>query len=138
MSHDCKPDGFPQTSPYLMASGGEAVLRFLQVSFDGVPLRRFEGPGGTIAHLESKIGDSVVMLSEGGEASPPFLPGSIFICPASTPAIAGCTRRAASRSGSRFSRMATPTCAVERGTPLAIPGGSRPRWADLQLPLPGL
>jgi len=67
-----KPDGYPQMSPYLMVKGGQAVTRFLETAFDAVELRRFDNPDGTIMHLELRIGDSVLMLSEGGGAYPPF------------------------------------------------------------------
>jgi uncharacterized glyoxalase superfamily protein PhnB len=67
-----KPDGYPQMSPYLMVTGGEAVAGFLEAAFGAVRLRRFDGSDGSIMHLELKIGDSVVMLSEGSSAYPAF------------------------------------------------------------------
>ena len=73
MTHNTfRPEGYPQMSPYLMVTEGEQVVRFLREAFDAVELRRFDGPGGTIAHLELRIGDGVVMLSEGGGDFPPF------------------------------------------------------------------
>ena len=35
-------------------------------------LRRFDMPDGTIAHVELRIDDTVVMLAEGGGTWPPF------------------------------------------------------------------
>jgi PhnB protein len=54
------------------------VLEFLQKAFGGKVVDRYDGPGGTIAHCELMIGDSVVMF---GEADPahgmPAMPASL-------------------------------------------------------------
>lgn len=72
MSAPWKPDGYGQLSPYLMIANGNDVLSFLTHAFGASQLRRFDGEDGRIMHIELRIGDSVVMLSEGGGAYPPF------------------------------------------------------------------
>ncbi|HSR91207.1 MAG TPA: VOC family protein [Gemmatimonadales bacterium] len=67
-----KPDGYPSLSPYLMVTGAQRVIDFLEQTLDAKELRRFEMPDGTIAHVELRIDDTVVMLAEGGGTWPPF------------------------------------------------------------------
>src|SRR5690606_3473183 len=44
---------------------------FLLQLFEGVRLRRYEGPDGRIVHAEIRSEDSVVMISNSNEAYPP-------------------------------------------------------------------
>lgn len=72
MSNTWKPDRYPSVSAYLMADGAQRVVDFLVQSFDATELRRFDGPDGRIMHVEVRLDDSVIMLSDGGGSWPPF------------------------------------------------------------------
>jgi PhnB protein len=67
-----KPDGYPSVSAYVMVDGAQRVIDFLKKTFDATELRRFDGPEGKISHVEVRIDDSVVMLSDGGGSFPAF------------------------------------------------------------------
>jgi uncharacterized glyoxalase superfamily protein PhnB len=67
-----KPTGYPTLSPYLMVQGAQRTIDFLTQAFGATELRRFDGPDGTIMHVELRIDDGIVMLSDGGEKFPPF------------------------------------------------------------------
>ena len=58
------PDGYHSVTPYLIVKGAAAALDFYNAAFGATELMRIEGPGGTIAHAEIKIGDSPLMLGE--------------------------------------------------------------------------
>ena len=58
------PDGYHSVTPYLVIGGASAALEFYKKVFGATELMRFEGPGGTLAHAEIRIGDSIVMLSD--------------------------------------------------------------------------
>jgi uncharacterized glyoxalase superfamily protein PhnB len=65
-----KPDGYTSVSPYLISKGAQRVLEFMQSVLGATPLRRYDMPDGTIMHAEMKVGDSVVMIGEAGDAWP--------------------------------------------------------------------
>jgi uncharacterized glyoxalase superfamily protein PhnB len=67
-----KPEGYPSVSAYVMVNGAQRVIDFLKKTFDATELRRFDSPDGSIMHVEVKIEDSVVMLSDGGGSFPAF------------------------------------------------------------------
>ncbi len=67
-----KPEGYPRVSPYPIVDGAARTIEFLVRVFDAVELRRIVEPGGRVVHAEVRIGDSVVMLGEGGEGWPPM------------------------------------------------------------------
>ena len=58
------PDGYHSVTPYLMVKGGASALEFYKKVFGAAEIFRFDGPNGTIAHAEFKIGDSIVMLAD--------------------------------------------------------------------------
>ena len=66
-----KPAGYTTVAPYLIVSGASATIDFLQQVFDATELRRFSDPSGKLMHAEVRIGDTVVMLGDGGEGWPP-------------------------------------------------------------------
>ncbi|MEO5800428.1 MAG: VOC family protein [Gemmatimonadales bacterium] len=70
MSDHWKPIDYPELSPYLMVHGAQKVIDFLVKVFDGTQLRRFDLPNGKIAHVEVRIGSSVVMMADGGPGFP--------------------------------------------------------------------
>lgn len=59
-----KPADSPSVSVYLMTANAPQVVAFLERVFDAKTLRRSDRPDGGIGHLELRIDDSVVMLSE--------------------------------------------------------------------------
>ena len=59
-----RPDGHHVVTPGASVSNAEKVLDFIQQAFDGRVIERYDGPGGSVAHAEVMIGDSVVMLGE--------------------------------------------------------------------------
>jgi PhnB protein len=62
------PDTYRRVMPCLIVRGGDKALRFYREVFDATERMRFPGPGGTVAHAEIQIGDSVVMVEdESGE-----------------------------------------------------------------------
>ena len=67
-----KPHGYSTVSPYLVSSGAEAVIRFIEDVFDGELLRRYDNPNGSIHHAEVKIDDTVIMIGEANEGFPAF------------------------------------------------------------------
>jgi PhnB protein len=79
------PDSYRRVTPSLVVDGGVKALEFYAEVFDATERVRFPGPGGTIAHAETQIGDSVVMVEDAapslGTKAPP--PGGLDGSPAS-------------------------------------------------------
>jgi PhnB protein len=82
------PDGYRRVTPALVVHGGVKALEFYADVFDATERWRFPGPGGTIAHAETEIGDSVIIVEdespERGSKAPPTSgvdgsPSSLFI-----------------------------------------------------------
>jgi PhnB protein len=61
------PDRYRRVTPALMVKGGEKALTFYAKVFGATERMRFPGPGGTIAHAEIEIGDSVIIIEEASE-----------------------------------------------------------------------
>jgi PhnB protein len=72
------PEGYRSVTPYLIVSGAAKVLDFVKETFDATETFRMPGPEGTIAHAEFRIGDSILMISDGGEMYPP-MPCSLYV-----------------------------------------------------------
>lgn len=74
------PDGYHSVTPYLIVHDAKAAIEFYTKAFDATEMLRLNGPGGSIAHAEVKIGDSHVMLAdenkEFGAISPKTLGGA--------------------------------------------------------------
>ena len=66
-----KPDGYPSVSSYIMASNAQAVIDFLEKTFDATTTRRFNNEEGMVMHAEVKIEDTIVMIADGGESAFP-------------------------------------------------------------------
>jgi PhnB protein len=58
------PEGFHRVTPYLVIRDATRAIEFYKKAFGAVELMRLEGPGGTTAHAEVRIGDSIIMLGE--------------------------------------------------------------------------
>jgi PhnB protein len=69
------PARYRRITPALVVKGGDEALRFYAEVFGATERMRFPGPGGTIAHAEIEIGDSVVIVEDEspylGTAAPP-------------------------------------------------------------------
>ena len=58
------PAGYHTVTPYLIIKDAVKALDFYKRAFNAIELFRLDGPGGTIAHAEFKVGDSPVMFGE--------------------------------------------------------------------------
>jgi PhnB protein len=69
------PDTYRRVTPSLVVDGAAKALEFYAEVFDTTELMRVPGPGGTIAHSEIEIGDSIVMVDDAspvmGTKAPP-------------------------------------------------------------------
>jgi PhnB protein len=76
------PDSYRRVTPCLTIQGAGKAIEFYADVFGATERMRFPGPGGTIAHAEIQIGDSVVIIADEDpqhetKAPPPAgLPGS--------------------------------------------------------------
>ncbi|MEE8558713.1 MAG: VOC family protein [Myxococcota bacterium] len=66
-----RPAGHHTITPGFAGRNAAQVIAFLEKAFDGNVVSRYDGPGGSVAHAEVMIGDSVVML---GDAMPGLEP----------------------------------------------------------------
>jgi PhnB protein len=82
------PDSYRRVTPCLTVRGAGKALEFYAAVFGATERMRFPGPGGTIAHAEIQIGDSVVIIEDEDprrrtQAPPsaglPGTPASLFI-----------------------------------------------------------
>jgi PhnB protein len=60
------PPGYSTVTPYLIIRGAAQAIEFYKSAFGAVELFRLDGPDGKLAHAEIKIGNSPVMLADGG------------------------------------------------------------------------
>jgi PhnB protein len=76
------PDRYRRVTPALVADGAAAAIEFYAEVFGATERMRMAGPGGTVAHAEIEIGDSVLIVEDPSEfmgtQAPPAggLPGS--------------------------------------------------------------
>lgn len=76
------PDTYRRVTPCLVVRGAAKAMEFYAEVFGAAERMRFPGPGGTVAHAEIQIGDSVVSVEDEdpqrGTTAPPAggLPGN--------------------------------------------------------------
>ena len=58
------PDSYRRITPCLTVQGAGKALEFYAAVFGATERMRFPGPGGSIAHAEIQIGDSVVIVED--------------------------------------------------------------------------
>lgn len=62
-----KPDNYNSLSPYLIVDNAQRLVDLLTAIFDAKVLRRFDHENGKIAHIELKLDDTVIMISDSTE-----------------------------------------------------------------------
>ena len=65
-----KPDSYNSLSPYLIVVNAQKLVDLLSAIFEAKILRRFDHENGKIAHIELKLDDSVIMISDSTEKYP--------------------------------------------------------------------
>jgi PhnB protein len=76
------PDTYRRVTPCLVVRGAASAIAFYGEVFGAVERSRFPGPGGTVAHAEIQVGDSVIIVEDEsparGTSAPPAggLPGT--------------------------------------------------------------
>ena len=58
------PEGYHTVTPYLAVKDATKAIEFYKRAFGATEDVRMDGPNGTIAHAELKIGDSRIMTSD--------------------------------------------------------------------------
>lgn len=71
-----RPPGHHTVTPGFVVPRAAEVLAFLERAFGGELVERYDGPNGTVAHAEVRLGDSVVMFGSAGEHMP-AMPASL-------------------------------------------------------------
>lgn len=72
------PEGFHTITPYITTSDAAAVIDFLQRAFDAKLVERIEDENGRIRHAQLKVGDSMLMLTDGNERCTP-VPAAMYV-----------------------------------------------------------
>jgi uncharacterized glyoxalase superfamily protein PhnB len=67
-----QPDGYPAVSVYMMADGAQRAIAFMTAVLGGETMMRMDRDDGSVLHAAVRIGDSVVMLSDGSAEFPAF------------------------------------------------------------------
>jgi PhnB protein len=66
-----RPPGHHTITPGFVAQNASKVIQFIETAFGGKVVERYDGPGGSVMHVEVMIGDSVVMF---GDSMPGYDP----------------------------------------------------------------
>ncbi len=60
-----KPDAYYTLTPFTTVRGADGFIDFLKETFGATVTEAMRTPDGRIAHAEAKIGDSMLMLTDG-------------------------------------------------------------------------
>ena len=58
------PKDYNTVTPYLVIKGAAQAIEYYKKVFDATETVRMNGPGGTVAHAELKIGNSHIMVAD--------------------------------------------------------------------------
>ncbi|MCL4761890.1 MAG: VOC family protein, partial [Burkholderiales bacterium] len=58
------PPGYAGVTPYLIVRDAARAIAFYKEALGAAEVLRLDGPGGTVAHAELKIGEGFVMIGE--------------------------------------------------------------------------
>ncbi len=72
------PEGHHTVSPYLVVSGVAQLIEFTKQVFEATEVYASKRPDGSVQHAEVRIGDSIVMMGEGGPGGKQF-PGMLHL-----------------------------------------------------------
>jgi PhnB protein len=72
------PEGHHTVTPYLVIPGVAKLIEFVKQAFGATEVHVSRRPDGTVMHAEVKIGDSIIMMGEGGEGAKHF-PGMLHL-----------------------------------------------------------
>jgi PhnB protein len=72
------PEGHHTVSPYLVVTGVAQLIEFTKQAFGATEVYLSKRPDGSVQHAEVKIGDSIVMMGEGGPGGKHF-PGMLHL-----------------------------------------------------------
>jgi PhnB protein len=70
MSTYYKPENYNSLSPYLIVDDAQKLVNQLKIIFEAQELRRHDRGDGKIAHIELKLDDSIIMISDSTELYP--------------------------------------------------------------------
>lgn len=62
-----KPNNYNSLSPYLIVNNAERLVELFKLIFEAKELRRIDHENGTIVHIELKLDDSILMISNSTE-----------------------------------------------------------------------
>jgi len=63
-----KPRNYNSLSPYLIVENAQKLVDLLTTIFDAKTLRRFDHENGKIAHIELRLDDTILMISDSTES----------------------------------------------------------------------
>jgi len=66
------PAGFHTLTPISMVADPDRLIAFVEEALGGEVVRRFHTPDGSVAHVEVRIGDSLLMIGPASEEYPAF------------------------------------------------------------------
>ncbi|RZJ67750.1 MAG: VOC family protein [Flavobacterium sp.] len=67
---DFKPKNYNSVSPYLIVDGAQRLADLLKTIFDTEELRKYNREDGSVMHMEVRVDDSVLMISDATEDYP--------------------------------------------------------------------
>jgi PhnB protein len=100
-----RPRGHHTITPSFPVKNAAKVIEFIEKAFGGKVVDRYDGPDGSVAHVEVLIGDSAIMF---GEAVPshPAMPASLSYYVDDGPAVDATYKRALSAGATSVSEPA--------------------------------